>query len=127
MTGTDIFDRALDLCALRGAEDSLPEDLADLKARATGLLCVLIGELRPLHERLTGKKQPVRAIYSLEETVNLCEAICASVLPYALAALLIAEEDRELYTVLSAHCEQAKKALLADGKSRRHGIVEVYG
>lgn len=127
MTGKEIFERALDLCALRGAQDSLPEDIGDLKARAVGLLNVLAGEMHGLEERLTGKAKAVFRLYSLEETVDLCEEICACVLPYRLAALLIAEEDGDLYAVLQSHAREAARSLLADGKTRRHSIVEVYG
>ena len=127
MTGKEIFERAMDLCALRAAEDSLPADTLDLQARSVGLLNVLMGELHGLNERLMGMERPVAHVYGLEETVGLCEPICTCVLPYRLAALLIAEEDSELYTVLQSHAKEAKRSLLADGKTRRHGIVEVYG
>lgn len=127
MTGTDVFERAMDLCALRGANDSRSEDTEDLRERAVGLLNVLLGELHPLEERLTGRKKPVQELYSLEETPDVCDEIAAGLLPYALAALLIAQEDTELYTVLQAHVRETKQALLRDGASRRHRIVEVYG
>ncbi len=127
MTGKDVFERAMDLCALRGENDARSEDTADLRERATGLLNVLLSELHPLNERLIGRKRPIQELYSLEETLDICDAIGTGLIPYALAALLIAQEDTELYTVLRSHAQEVKAALLRDGVSRRHHIVEVYG
>lgn len=127
MTGKDIFERALDLCALRGAGDSLPDDVYDLQARAVGLINTIAGELHALDERLRKKACRTVFLHGLEETVDLYDGLCTAVLPYRLAALLIAEEDRELYTVLQTHAAEAAKKLLSDGKTRRHSIVEVYG
>lgn len=127
MTGMEIFERAMDLCALRSANDTFPEDVGDLHARALGLLNLLMGELRPLEERLTGRKQPIKQVYSLQETIDMHHGICSSLLPYALAAMLISEEDRDLYAVFAAKVQEARRALLSDGAARRHGIVEVYG
>lgn len=127
MKGQEIFERALDLCALRGETGNEPNDVGDLKTRAVGILNVLFGEMHSLEERLTGRIRPYFRLHSLEESVDLCEDICASVLPYRLAALLIAEEDSELYSVLIDHAKAAANALLAGGKTYRHGIVEVYG
>ena len=131
MTGNDILERALDLCALHSdsvADDAdMREDLRDLKARAPSLLNTLIAELTPLHERLTYREMEIQTLGSLSETVKLHPGICGSVLPFALASLLIAEEDRELSDLLAAHARDARTALLADGKSACHRIVEVYG
>ncbi len=127
MTGKDAFERAMDLCALRGENDACSEDTGDLKSRATGLLNLLLSELHPLNERLVGRKSPIQEIYSLEETLDVCDAIGTGLIPYALAALLIAQEDAELYAVLQSHAQEVKASLLRDGASRRHGIVEVYG
>ena len=127
MTGQDIFERALDLCALRGADGSLPADVGDLQSRAVGLLNVSAIALHALDQRLRGK--PCYSVWmsSLEETVDMHEDICGAVLPYRLAALLIYEEDRELAERLHAHELDTEKRLLADGISRRHAITEVYG
>jgi hypothetical protein len=126
----EIFEQAMDLCALRGSDGDgdpfLPADVDDLGVRAVGILNVLMGELHPLEERLTGKQRPYARIYGLEETVDLCEGICRCVLPYRLAALLVAEEDRELSDLLRHHAAEAAKGLLADGASRVHAILEVY-
>ena len=128
MTGMDVFERALDLCALRGTgADDLPTDLEDLRLRSLGLINLLLSELRPLDERLTGEKRRIQEMNSLHETVDLCEGISMGLLPYALAAMLIAEEDPDLYGVLTARVQEVRRSLLADGKTRRHGIVEVYG
>ena len=131
MKAKEIFEQAMDLCALRGSNGDgdpyLPSDVDDLGVRAVGILNVLMGELHPLEERLTGKERPYARIYGLEETVDLCEGICRCVLPYRLAALLVAEEDRELYRLLLSHGEQAVQELMTHGASRRHSIVEVYG
>ncbi len=127
MRGQDIFERAMDLCALRGSEGTIPADTDDLKARSVGLLNILMGELRNVEERLTGRNCPYFCIHSLEESIPLCDSLCTCVLPYRLAALLVAEEDRELCDMLMSHGERAQKDLFAHGTSRRHAIVEVYG
>lgn len=126
MTGRDIFERALDLCALRGAGDSLPDDVGDLQARAVGLLNLLAGEYHALDERLNRSARRTARLHGLEETVDMHGGICVAVLPYRLASLLIAEEDAELSTVLHHHAQEAEKRLLAGGTARRHAIVEVY-
>lgn len=130
MKALEIFEQAMDLCALRGGDEDgnavLPGDLSDLRARAVGLLNVLMGEMHPLEERLVGKTRPYARIYGLEETVDLCEGICRGVLPYRLAALLIAEEDGELSGILLRHAKEAAAALKMEGASRRHSILEVY-
>ena len=130
MKAQEIFEQAMDLCALRGSDGDgeaiLPKDTDDLGVRAVGILNVLMGVMHPLEERLTGKKRPYARIYGLEETVDLCEGICRCVLPYRLAALLVAEEDRELSDLLRHHAAEATKGLLADGASRIHSILEVY-
>ena len=127
MTGKDIFERALDLCALRGAGDSLPDDVGDLQARAVGLINTLASELHALDERLRAGKCRAVHLHGLEETVDMHDGICAGVLPYRLAALFVAEEDRELSATLQSYAAEAAGRLLADGKTRRHSIVEVYG
>ncbi len=127
MRGQDIFERAMDLCALRSGEGALPADTLDLKARSVGLLNVLMGELHGIEEQLTGRICPYVCIRSLEESIPMCDGLCNCVLPYRLAALLVAEEDRELYRLLLSHGEQAVQELMTHGASRRHSIVEVYG
>ena len=127
MRGQDIFERAMDLCALRSGEGTLPADTKDLKARSVGLLNVLMGELHGVEEQLTGRICPYICIHSLEESIPLCDGLCVSVLPYRLAALLVAEEDRELYELLVSHGQQAVKELMTRGVSRRHPILEVSG
>ena len=129
MTGNDILERALDLCALHSGdvENDLRGDLQDLKARAPALLNLLIAELNPLHERLTGRKKEIRILKSMTETVDLHPGITGSLLPFRLAALLVAEEDRELSAALSEYARDARAALFADGASACHRIVEVYG
>ena len=129
MTGNDILERALDLCALHDENVGSGErsDLQDLKARAPALLNTLIVELTPLHKRLTRQEKAIRALRTMTETVDLHPGITGSLLPIRLAALLIAEEDRELSNVLTEYARDARAALLADGKSSRHRIVEVYG
>ena len=129
MTGNDILERALDLCALHSgnAETDPRGDLQDLKARAPALLNLLIAELTPLHERLTRQEKEIQTLASMAETVDLHPGICGSLLPFRLAALLIAEEDRELADVFTEYARDARAALLADGKSACHRIVEVYG
>lgn len=129
MTGNDILERALDLCALHSedVENDLRGDLQDLKARAPALLNLLIAEYTPLHERITRQKKEIRTLEAMTETVDLHPGITGSLLPFRLAALLIAEEDRELADVLTEYAGEARAALLADGASVRHRIVEVYG
>lgn len=126
MTGNDILERALDLCALHD-EGTARGDLQDLKARAPALLNALIAELTPLHERLVRQATAVRTLKSMAETVDLHPGITGSLLPLRLAALLIAEEDRELADTLAAYARDARASLLSDGKSFCHRIVEVYG
>lgn len=129
MTGNDILERALDLCALHSGdvESELRGDLQDLKARAPALLNVLIAEQTPLHERLTGQKLEICTLQDMAGTVSLHPGICSSLLPFRLAALLIAEEDRELSALLNEYARDARAALLRDGRAARHRIVEVYG
>lgn len=126
MTGNTIFERALSLCGLRGAGAATPADLADLEVRGLDLLNELIAENTPLNSRVTGEETALQELEALTDTVSLCGEICA-VLAYGLGALLIAEEDPSLYTILDRKYKEARKAFLADGKANTHAITEVYG
>lgn len=131
MTGIDILERALDLCALHdenaASGGEARGDLQDLKARAPALLNTLIAELTPLHERITRQEKEIRLLTAMTETVDLHPGITGSLLPFRLAALLIADEDRELSQMLNEYARDARAALLADGKAATHRILEVYG
>ena len=126
MTGRSVFERALSLCGLIGAEGSLPADLEDLEARAPGLLNGLIAESTMLNRRLTGEAEELQELETLDDTIGLCDLLCAA-LPYGLGALLTAEEDPSLSSLLDARYQAARRALLADGVPYRHPITEVYG
>lgn len=126
MTGRSVFERALALCGLLGAGESLPSDLEDLEARAPGILNGLIAENTMLDRRLTGEDSELQELEDLDDELELNDLLCA-VLPYGLGALLIAEEDPSLYGVLQTHYQAARQALLADGAPRKHPIAEVYG
>lgn len=127
MTGKEILERALDLCALHTDDIALRDDLQDMKARALGLLNTLIATVTPINMRLTGKLQDVQELTTLAETVDLLPGICGSLLPFALAAVLVAEEDPELSNAFADAAREARLALMRDGVSTRHRIVEVYG
>ena len=90
------------------------------------LLNELIAENTFLNSRVTGEETALQELTALTETVSLCGEICAGI-AYGLGALLIAEEDPSLYTVLDRKYKEARKAVLADGKAVTHAITEVYG
>ncbi len=131
MTGNEVLDLALDLCGLAhgGAEgeSGLREDLKDLRSRSLGLMNLLITELTPLSERVVRSTLVPKKLTTLADEVPLPQNVAESLLPYRLAAALIAEEDSEMANALLLYAREARAALLADGKSTAHGIVEVYG
>ena len=130
MTGNEVFQAALDLCGLahggESGESALREDLKDLQSRSLGLLNLLITELTPLSERVERSTLIPKKLNTLADDVPLPEKVAGALLPYRLAAALIAEEDGELAGALLTYAREARAALLSDGKSNTHSITEVY-
>jgi hypothetical protein len=126
LTGNDIFNTALDLCALRNTNGSIPADCEDLKQRAVGLLNLLIAENAYLDSLIKKQKIVISIITSLSDKIELSPLLTSVVLPYGLAFLLIQNEDSSTASFFRAKYESEKNRIQSQLKGVIQGITEVY-
>lgn len=126
MTGQDIFITALDLCGLLKENAELPSDVADLKQRAVSLLNIIIAENAVLDGRIKRVEHKVSKINKLEDTVDCCDILCSSVLPYGLARLMMIGEDDALAADFNKLYSEARLNAILFGKAVTKPITEVY-
>ena len=125
-TAREIYQTSLHLLGERSEHDR-----AVLEERAPDLINMILAELRDLDAAL--KKEAVRPGEALKEISSLddnvhCEAvIAASLVPFALAAFLIQEEDSSradyFYRLYS---KGAEKLWARSRKGKRHKIQRPY-
>lgn len=126
MTGNDIYNTAMDLCALRTTSNTIPTDCADFTQRATGLLNLLLAENAYLDSLIKNEPIIIPAISALTDTVNMSAVICAILLPYGLACLLIQNEDANAAAFFKMKYETEKAKIQSNIKGRLASITEVY-
>lgn len=126
MTGTDIFNAALDLCALRSEDGGLPDDTADLSQRALAMINLLLAENSSLDARIRKEEHEVISISTLSDVLDVTDIVACSVLPYGLARLLMLGEDDELAERMKILYENARSSALRFGKAVTQEIEEVY-
>ncbi|MDD4164127.1 MAG: hypothetical protein PHD66_02755 [Eubacteriales bacterium] len=126
MTGTDIYNTAMDLCALRNKSGAIPSDCSDLTQRATALINILIAENAYLDSLIKKQALTINPITELSNTVELSELICAAVLPYGLACLLIQNEDTGEAMFFKSRYEFEKAKIQSEIKGVLTPIKEVY-
>lgn len=126
MTGNDVFNTALDLCALRNTNGSIPNDCEDLRQRAVGLLNLLIAENAYLDSLIKKQNIVISTITSLADTIELSPILTSVVLPYGLAFLLIQNEDAGTAAFFRAKYESEKAKIQSQLKGVIREITEVY-
>ncbi|MBO4277493.1 MAG: hypothetical protein J5925_03735 [Clostridia bacterium] len=126
MTGQQLLESALDLCALRETDASIPADCADATQRAPALINLLLAENAKLDARVSGEEAEVHSITSLTDTVPACDLVAAGVLPYGLARLLLTGDDDYAAQKLGEMYETARANLLRNGHCESGSIEEVY-
>lgn len=111
-TGKLIFDIAMSLA------DNVGDDTREYSIRAVHIINQLAGELYPYSDTFTstddGTRPVIARIQSLSDTLALDDYCCHTVLPYGLAAQLMATEDPNLASFLQQRYEELR-ALIARG------------
>lgn len=126
MTGTKLFESALDLCGLRKTDGQLPNDVSDLEQRALSLINLLLAENSILECRIGKKEYEVFSITTMSEEIPLCGIIQNSVLPYGLARLLMIGEDDDFASEMNRLYNEARAGAIGFGKPKAEPITEVY-
>ncbi|MBR6593899.1 MAG: hypothetical protein IKK83_01765 [Clostridia bacterium] len=127
MKAKELYDLATNLLGVRSIDDGDHPDCADYLNRAPDLIGVLTAETLYL-DRWLKKDSEVRAVYieSLEDELTQDERLCYGVLPYGLAALLIADEDTAIYKLMREHYLLAIRRLEETVTGRAHPIEDCY-
>lgn len=126
MTGNDIFNTAMDLCALRTKSGAIPADCEDMTQRAVGLINLLIAENAYLDSLLKNQNIVISTITELTDTVELSPILCSVVLPYGLACLLLQNEDENTAAFFRNRYESEMLKIQSRLKGRITEITEVY-
>ncbi len=126
LTGNDVLNTALDLCALRNTNGTIPNDCEDLRQRAVGLLNLLIAENAYLDSLIKKQNIVISIITSLSDTIELSPLLTSVVLPYGLAFLLIQNEDAGSAAFFRAKYENEKAKIQSQLKGVIKEITEVY-
>jgi len=126
LTGNDIYYTAMDLCALRTKNSTIPVDCEDLTQRALSLLNLLIAENAYLDSLIKKTDIVISTITTLTDSISLSPVLCSVVLPYGLACLLIQNEDINAAAFFRNKYESEKTKIQAGLKGTLHEITEVY-
>ncbi len=126
MTGNQLFEASLDLLGLRNENAQAPSDTDDLKSRALTLINTALAEVSTLDCRIRRCEHTVKSIPSMESEIDCSDIVLHTVLPYAVARLLIIGEDEALAASMSRLCEEGKKGAIRFGKAKAQPIAEVY-
>ena len=80
-----------------------------------------------LAEGSKGQRLCCPKVQSLEDPLDLDEAICTNVLPYALAGLLLTEEDPDRADFFWQTYRENLFTLASMGPAQEESVVDVYG
>lgn len=127
MTGKNIYDYAAQLLACKNPNGSDNADCADYVSRAPSLISILLAENLGI-DRILRADCDIRTkpISSLADEVDCHELLALSVLPFGLAALLVADEDSTLSKSLYEQYLRAIKTAKEAASSIRHEIEDCY-
>ncbi|MDR0812872.1 MAG: hypothetical protein LBO63_02560 [Oscillospiraceae bacterium] len=125
-TVSEIFTAA---CALIDALDprtgsAVSAENRDYADRTPHILTVLLGEVLPYCE--TGKSDTPRTFSSMEDALYLENFICKTILPQALAARLLVEENPSSAAFFDASYKSVLREARPDKKGRFEAIEDVY-
>lgn len=132
-TAQRVFDIAMGLMdevnESTGATDT--SDTREYKVRTLLILNALRGELYPYSDTFptpeNGKRPIVGVIEAFEDIIGLDDYICQTVMPYGLAAQLLADENPNVAGFLQQRYEELRDGL-ARGLPQEAGEIEdIYG
>ena len=121
MSGNQLFEISLQLLGLNESGDT-----DDLRSRALSLINIALAESSILDCRISRSEHRVKSIQAMTDTLDVSEIVASTVLPYALARLLILGEDDSLADSMHKLCENAKLNAIKLGKAKAEPIKEVY-
>ena len=112
-----------------GAADS--PDTREYRDRTLLILNALRGELYPYSDtcvRDTRGGRPIAAtIRNMDEPIGLDDHICQSILPYALAAHLLLDENPSAASFFQQRYEELRSRLAVGVPARSEDILDLYG
>ena len=129
--GQWIFEHTMALIdELNDAGEADHADTAEYKNKTLPILNILQGELYPYsdtYKRRNDRKRPVLyPLESLEDTINLDDYICQTVLPYGLASHLLVDENPTMAAFFQQRYEELKAGLRNGIPGMSEDIVDVY-
>ena len=130
-TGQWIFEHTMALIdELNDAGEADHADTAEYKSKTLPILNILQGELYPYsdtYKQRNDRKRPVLyPLESLEDTINLDDYCCQTVLPYGLAANLLVDENPTMAAFYNQRYEELKAGLRNGIPGMSQDIVDVY-
>lgn len=130
-TGQWIFEHTMTLIDElndNGAADHA--DTLEYKHKTLPILNILQGELYPYSDTFRNrndKKRPIISpVESLEDSLDLDDYICRTVLPYGLAAHLMIDENPTIAAFYQQRYEELKAGLQRGMPGMTEDIVDVY-
>ena len=132
-TAQRVFDIAMGLMdevnETTGATDT--SDTREYKVRTLLILNALRGELYPYSDTFptpeNGKRPIVGVIEAFGDVIDLDDYICQTVMPYGLAAQLLADENPNVAGFLQQRYEELRDGLARGLPQEAGSIEDVYG
>ena len=132
-TATEVFNLAMSLMdelnESTGAADT--SDNREYKNRTVPILNILRGELYRYSDTYyiaePGKRPVAKKLESIDDTVDLDDYICETVLPYGLAAHLMMQEDLTSANYFQQRYEELKRDLERGLPTVSEDIDDLYG
>lgn len=125
-TANWVFDRAIHLMDEQNETNgkTRTQDTKEYEYRSLSILNVLIEELYPYSDtyeiRADGKRSSPPELESMDQPINLDDALCRSVLPYGLASFLLLGENN----VIAGFFDDKYSKLLNELKNRSAAVWE---
>ena len=126
-----VFDAAMNIIdELNDAGEADHGDTKEYKNRALFIINVLRGELYPYSDTYRNTNNRTRPIVSVvenfEDTIDLDDYICQTVMPYGLAAHLIMDENPTVASFCQQRYEELLRMLQKGFAQVSQDIVDVY-
>ena len=122
ITAQKIFDMAVAFMDISG--DGSEADIAEYRARAVPILNTLRGELAACCLPMRQTCPPLNA---LSDGIDLDDTLCATVLPYGLAAALLVGERNEEASFFQTRYETLLRMTKAASQAQGEDIKQLYG
>lgn len=133
MTARAVYERALAFINERDGKGTFQSDIQDFEKNAPEVINSCVTLL--LYDESIIEKKPIReleekleAVTALDSEVPLHISLCSGVLPYLLASMLIAEEDKERADYFYNLFKDSENRMVKSYSSAHHTKVrDVYG